>query len=331
MHQNIEKYFKLIDEIRDINILVIGDLMLDVFIYGDVSRVSPEAPVPVVNVKNIRTMPGGASNVAKNLKSLGAKVTLCGVVGQDETGNKLRNVLDDLNIDCFFLDDGRKTSIKTRIIASHQQVVRYDIEEVKKLNARYLKILKEFLENNITSFEGIIISDYGKGVITPKLVSLVTNIAAKYGKIVTVDPKVENFKFYNNVACITPNTKEASEGAGIQIKDEKTLIRAAQKIQKMLHPQALLITRGKDGMNLFDTGMGDNVHIPAVGKEVFDVTGAGDTVISVLTGCLAAGADYKSSAVLSNVAAGIVVGKIGTAVVTTDELKMSVQEILGKD
>lgn len=330
MQQNIERYVELVNCFKKINILVIGDLMLDVFIYGDVNRVSPEAPVPVVNVKNIRTMPGGASNVAKNLKSLGAEVTLCGVAGRDETGAKLRKILSELGIKSFLLDDGRKTSIKTRIIASNQQVVRYDIEEPKKLSPKYVVLLTEFIEKNITSFDGIILSDYGKGVITPKMVGLVTNIASKYGKIVTVDPKVKNFKSYKNVTCITPNTKEASEGVGIKIKDEKTLFKAARKIQKLLSPVCLLVTRGKDGMSLFDSKLKKDIHIPAVAKEVFDVTGAGDTVISVFTGCLSAGADFSDSAVLSNIAAGIVVGKIGTAVVTPEELINSVQQILGE-
>lgn len=329
MQQSIERYIELVNCFKKINILVIGDLMLDVFIYGDVDRVSPEAPVPVVNVKNIRTMPGGASNVAKNLKSLGAEVTLCGVAGRDETGSKLKKFLSELGIKSFLMDDGRKTSIKTRIIASNQQVVRYDIEEPKKLSPKYVMLLNEFIEKNIASFDGIILSDYGKGVITPKVVNLVTNVARKHKKIVTVDPKVENFKFYKNVTCITPNTKEASEGVGIKIKDEKTLFKAARKIQKLLNPVCLLVTRGKDGMSLFDSRLNKDIHIPAVAKEVFDVTGAGDTVISVFTGSLSAGGDFSDSAVLSNIAAGVVVGKIGTAVVTPEELINSVQQILG--
>ncbi|UOD34825.1 D-glycero-beta-D-manno-heptose-7-phosphate kinase [Deferribacteraceae bacterium V6Fe1] len=315
----MKKYADIINNFKNLKILVIGDLMLDVFLYGDVERISPEAPVPVVKVSNMLHVPGGAANVSSNLKSLGADVTLCGVVGDDETGKKFKHIISSQNINAFFLNDGRRTSIKTRVVASNQQVVRYDVEDNKKLSGRYIKEIENFLKNRIKEFRAIIISDYGKGVVTKKLIEVVSKLANENKIPLTVDPKIENFKFYKGVTCITPNTKEASEGSGVNIKDNVTLLKAAKKIMSRLNPETLLITRGSKGMAFFDRD-GNVVKVPALAKEVFDVTGAGDTVISVFTAAIAAGASYIDAMKLSNLAGSIVVGKMGTATVTPDEL-----------
>ncbi|MBC7196269.1 MAG: D-glycero-beta-D-manno-heptose-7-phosphate kinase [Deferribacterales bacterium] len=315
----MKKYVDIINSIKNLKILVIGDLMLDVFLYGDVERISPEAPVPVVKVSNMLHVPGGAANVSSNLKSLGVDVTLCGVVGDDETGKKFRNIISSQKINAFFLNDGRRTSIKTRVIASNQQVVRYDVEDNKKLSGKHIKEIESFLKNRIKEFKAIIISDYGKGVVTKKLIEMVSKLANENKIPLTVDPKIENFKFYKGVTCITPNTKEASEGSGVNIKDNVTLLKAAKKIMNRLNPETLLITRGSKGMAFFDS-VGNVVKVPALAKEVFDVTGAGDTVISVFTAAIAAGANYIDAMKLSNLAGSIVVGKMGTATVTPNEL-----------
>lgn len=315
----MKKYADIINNFKNLKILVIGDLMLDVFLYGDVERISPEAPVPVVKVSNMLHVPGGAANVSSNLKSLGVDVTLCGVVGDDETGKKFRNIISSQKINAFFLNDGRRTSIKTRVIASNQQVVRYDVEDNKKLSGKHIKEIESFLKNRIKEFKAIIISDYGKGVVTKKLIEMVSKLANENKIPLTVDPKIENFKFYKGVTCITPNTKEASEGSGVNIKDNVTLLKAAKKIMNRLNPETLLITRGSKGMAFFDS-VGNVVKVPALAKEVFDVTGAGDTVISVFTAAIAAGANYIDAMKLSNLAGSIVVGKMGTATVTPNEL-----------
>ena len=315
----MDNYIKIIESFKNLKILVIGDLMLDVFLYGDVERISPEAPVPVVRVLNIMHLPGGAANVSSNLKSLGVDVTLCGVVGGDETGRKFRQIIDNQGINTFFIDDGRKTSIKTRVVASNQQVVRFDVEENKKLSSKYVGYIEKFLEDKINGFDAVIISDYGKGVITKKLIEKVSEITRHRKIPLTVDPKIENFRFYKGVTCITPNTKEASEGSGIKIKDYEAVVKAARKIIKMLNPETLLITMGSKGMALFDS-KGEIIKVPALAKEVFDVTGAGDTVISVFTSCIAAKASYIDAVKLSNLAGSIVVGKMGTATVSPEEL-----------
>jgi len=312
-------YVDIINNFKNLKILVIGDLMLDLFLYGDVERISPEAPVPVVKVSNMLYVPGGAANVSSNLKALGADVTLCGVVGEDETGKKFKNIISSQKIKAFFLNDGRRTSIKTRVVASNQQVVRYDVEDNKKLSVKYIKEIENYLQSSIKEFNAIIISDYGKGVVTKKLIEIVVKFANENKIPLTVDPKIENFKFYKGVTCITPNTKEASEGSGVNIKDSASLIKAAKKIINRLNPETLLITRGSKGMAFFDRD-GNVVNVPALAKEVFDVTGAGDTVISVFTAAIAAGANYIDAMKLSNLAGSIVVGKMGTATVTPGEL-----------
>jgi D-glycero-beta-D-manno-heptose-7-phosphate kinase len=310
-------------------VLVVGDLILDEFIWGKADRISPEAPVPVVWAQSRSTMPGGASNVANNIASLGGQAFLCGVVGEDKNGQVLMEQLQQKGVNCdgIILDPGRPTTVKTRIIAAHQQVVRVDWEETRVLSAEKISLLMETLKNRLPDVDAVIIEDYGKGVVTPRVLKNIIALAKRHKKIITVDPKIEHFSLYKGVTAMTPNEKEASAGSGIKIADEPDVDRVGWALLKKLGCEGVLITQGEKGMKLFSAkggpasgGKGSSViHIPTVAQEVFDVSGAGDTVISVFTLALASRVNMVDAAIISNVAAGIVVGKIGVAVVTQKE------------
>ncbi|MEF3254174.1 MAG: D-glycero-beta-D-manno-heptose-7-phosphate kinase [Deferribacterales bacterium] len=318
-----------LDKLTKTKIIVIGDVMLDIFVYGDVSRISPEAPVPVVNVKHEKKIPGGAANVALNLSELGIKTSLIGLIGNDEDGKFLENYLNNHDISTFLLTDGRPTTLKTRIIANNQQVVRIDREVAHHLTDKKIDKVIEFVKKHIDDFDGIIISDYNKGVITKKLVKRLSDLCFENNKIITVDPKPENFFYYKGVTTLTPNNKEASAATGINIKDENSLLKCGKYILNKLKSKSLVITRGPKGMTIFEEN--NTETLPALAKEVYDVTGAGDTVISILTAGLSAGISLRESAIISNIAAGIVVGKIGTATVSYDELKEGIKEYIQRN
>lgn len=312
--------FEIIDKLHNAKLIVIGDLMLDIFIYGNVDRISPEAPVPVVTVAKQQVMPGGAANVAANLSSLGITPTLLGVAPDDDSGRQLKKILNDLNINCKYFEDGRSTIVKTRIIAGNQQVVRFDKENKDKLKRNVTQLIIDEVAKIIDDYDGVVLSDYGKGVITKYLIENLSALCRKKRKIITVDPKVENFRLYKDVTCVTPNNKEASMAMNMEIGNEKSLIECGKQILNSLNCDNVIITRGQEGMSLFSKNKKIK-NIPAVAKEVFDVTGAGDTVISVLSAALAVGSDLQQAAVLANTAAGVVVAKVGTATVTIDEIK----------
>ena len=306
---------------RNAKVLVVGDLILDEFLWGDVSRISPEAPVPVVWVKKESFMPGGASNVANNLSSLGANVYLAGVIGDDERGAVLKGELEQKGINTagIITDDTRPTILKTRVVAQHQQVVRIDRERVDPLGAGVVAKLIRYIESIMKDIDAVIIEDYGKGVITPALLRKVVPAAKRHNKIISVDPKEENFKYYKGISVITPNNNEASKAVGFEIKDEATLVKAGEVLLRKLNCKIALITLGENGMAVFQKAKPVK-HIPTMAQEVFDVSGAGDTVIATYTLSLAAGADPIMAAHIANCAAGIVVGKVGIAVVTPNEL-----------
>lgn len=320
-------------------ILVIGDVILDQYIRGSVSRISPEAPVPIVlQHGDGQYTPGGAANVAHNLSSLGAHVTLTGRIGQDNEGKILLKELKKRRIPAqgIFIEKGHPTIFKTRVIADHQQVVRVDREASDFIDEGpvYAR-MKKFILNAVASCDGIIISDYGKGMISASLVNEICSLALRKKKIVTVDPKVEHFGYYSGVTAITPNKKEAenairdikirqSSGRRLgvnfdRLETDADIDLAGQELLRFLDLESLLITLGNQGMRLFERGK-KPVHINTRAREVFDVTGAGDTVISVFTLALTAGATKHEAADLSNYAAGIVVGKLGAAAVTRQEL-----------
>jgi len=305
------------------SILVIGDIMLDQFIWGRVSRISPEAPVPVVEVERESTMLGGAANVANNLVSLGSKVLLCGVVGNDRPGQEVISELEDMGVDIggVSIDSSRPTSIKTRIVAHAQQVVRYDLEKRISLQPSNIQQILDFIREKTDHISAIILSDYGKGVLSRKLMHGMVDIIGN-SVPVAVDPNVKNFSLYRNVTVITPNKTQAAEFTGMKIANDQSLLKAAKKIMNNNRSKAVLITRGEEGMALFEPS-GRVTHIKSIARKVYDVTGAGDTVIAAFTLAIASGLDMKSAAFLSNIAAGIVVGEIGTSTVKIDVLRKS--------
>lgn len=305
-------------------IIVVGDVMLDHFIKGDVSRISPEAPVPVVAVKNEFFVAGGAGNVAVNLAALGARPKLLSVVGKDVGGEILKDFLRSQNVDINGIvnDTDRPTTQKIRVMAEQQQIVRFDRESKAIISAAVANECMKSFQYAIKTAKGVILSDYGKGMLSDKNIKTIIDTCRKHKIPVCVDPKIDNFKKYKNITCMTPNAKEAWEGAGAAPQPgEPAIEKLGNKIMKMLNADSLLITRGADGMSLFEKGKVKPSSIKATAREVYDVTGAGDTVISVLTLALACKATLKEAAVLSNYAAGIVVSKSGTATATREEIE----------
>jgi rfaE bifunctional protein kinase chain/domain len=316
-----------LDNMRDARLLVIGDIMLDHFIWGKVTRISPEAPVPVVDIHSESIMLGGAANVLNNIISLGGRAGICGVIGHDEMGRRVVHELRLKSVDTegLVVEEDRPTTIKTRVIAHNQQVVRFDRESKGDLSAAAEKFILDYARGIKDSLSGMIVSDYAKGVVSRRLINGLVKIARERGIPIAVDPKVGHFDYYKNVTVVTPNNLEASQAAGFDITDETTLLAAGKKIIDRLKCDAVLITRGEHGMSLFEKGR-QPVHIPTVAKEVYDVTGAGDTVIAVFTLALAARADMREAAVIANHAAGIVVGEVGTATVKPEQLRKAIKE-----
>jgi rfaE bifunctional protein kinase chain/domain len=321
---------RLIEAVRRFSrkrILVIGDVMLDRFIWGAVSRISPEAPVPVVEIQSETTCLGGAANVSANVASLGAVPVPIGVIGGDLEGKRLQEEFRSLGAPLAGLvaDVGRATSVKTRIIAHHQQICRTDREDRVPISAAiHEKVIQRF-KAALQKADAIIVSDYAKGLISKPLLRKILPAARASGKIVCVDPKLRDLGAYQPATVITPNSLEAERASGITISNTRELMRAGKKIIKLTRVRHLLITRGEKGMALFQ-GDSSVTHIPTLAREVFDVTGAGDTVISLLALGLVSRLSILEAAVLSNIAAGIVVGKLGTAAVTQEELISRVRD-----
>lgn len=313
---------------RNKRILVFGDLMLDRFIFGSVSRISPEAPVPVVEIKTENTCLGGAANVAANVWSLGGVPVPLGIMGGDYEGECLREEFLSLGspVNNLIVDTKRPTSVKTRIIAHHQQVCRTDREDRSRISHAIQSRVAEKFKAALPSVEAVIISDYAKGLLSPSLLKKTLPMAKSARKIVCIDPKMKDLSVYKPATVITPNIAEAEYASGISIYGLRDLIRAGKKILRDSGIEHLLITRGEEGMALFKSDS-SVTHIPTVAQEVFDVTGAGDTVISTLALSLVAGLSILEAAILSNIAAGIVVGKLGTAYVTPEELIAAILRI----
>lgn len=318
----MKKLIRHVRSFRGKKILVVGDVMVDAFIYGQVSRISPEAPVPVVEVTGEKYMPGGAANVASNIVAVGGRSAILGSVGDDEAGKRLMATLTGRGIDVSRMtaDSSRPTIMKTRVIAHHQQVVRFDREIKGVPSESVISGLIKGFKSAATSADAVIISDYGKGVINRKMLDVVIPCCSARNIPITVDPKIEHFLDYKNVTSITPNLYEAADGMKVSLPDTEAAVRAlGAAIVKKLGCRTLIITRGEKGMTLFGES-GRITDMPTRAKEIFDVTGAGDTVIAVFTLALAAGADFIDAAELANYAAGIVVGKLGTATVSSEEL-----------
>jgi rfaE bifunctional protein kinase chain/domain len=318
-------YNKILQVFKKRKVLVIGDLILDRYIWGKVNRISPEAPVPVVEVSHENFLLGGAANVAHNIVSLGGHATIVGIAGRDRSGDIVKTMMEEKGIHCDGIFWGsRATTVKTRVIAHNQQVVRFDREDKTRVDGRMLGRILEYVEDVLSGHDAIVLSDYKKGVISCELVKAILKKTRPKKIFLSVDPKVGHFHCYRHVSLITPNVHEASIASGIDIKDEKSLLEAGRLLLRKLSCDAVLITRGERGMSLFrkDTV----VHIPTAAKNVYDVTGAGDTVIAAFTLARAAGAKMEEAAVIANHAAGIVVGEVGTAIVIPEQLRKSLSK-----
>ena len=304
-----------------LSILVIGDVMLDQFIYGNVERISPEAPVPVVEVEREVFCLGGAANVVRNLHHLGARVALVGVVGGDENAEEIRTQLGEMGVGSEGLIElaDRPTAIKTRVIAQHQQVVRFDRELRAALPTGVHERMLDQLRGALPDAGAVIVSDYGKGIVTARFMESLVAAASAHGVLVAVDPKPVNAPFYRGVGVMTPNVKETESMMGLPARSDAEAESAGTELLRRHGCEAVLVTRGESGMTLVERD-GGTCHIPTVARDVFDVTGAGDTTISVLALARAAGCSYLDAACLANVAAGIAVGKLGTTAVTAEEL-----------
>ena len=320
----------ILKNFRKIHLLVVGDLMLDRFIWGEVERLSPEAPVPVLRVCSESCRLGGAANVVHNVRSLGAQVTACGVVGTDGAGETLLDELQRIGASTGGVCADREVhSIqKTRIIArpSHQQIVRLDRENHTPIRDATLERICRFVVTNAARFDAILVSDYGKGVVHPNLLKCLAGLAADKKLPLVIDPKKENFERYQRASLITPNKDEASAASGVAIRDDQTLTMAGQRLLQMWRAKAVLITRGPEGMSLFRPRQAAQ-HFPTQPREVFDVTGAGDTVVAVCALALAAGARYEEAAVLANHAAGLVGDEIGTVAVPLARLDRIIRDL----
>ena len=300
-------------------ILVVGDLMIDHYLWGSCKRISPEAPVQVINVDNENSVLGGSGNVINNLKALGAQVDIISIIGGCEISNELKELLTDIKVNAKYLitQKDRITSKKTRIIASQQQVVRYDRESTDEINRESQDKILESFKKIVTNYDAVLLSDYGKGVLTPKLTQSLISIANKNNKKVLVDPKGLDYSKYKGAYLLTPNKKEASEATQINIKDDESLTKAIIQLKTNCNLSVSLITLSEQGVAIYDNKLRT---YPTVAREVFDVTGAGDTVLASLGFSLACGYNIDDAVEFSNLAAGVVVGKIGSSTATLNEV-----------
>ena len=333
---NYQRAQQIISKFSDLRIVTLGDLMLDEFIWGEVRRVSPEAPVPVIEVKRESWHLGGAGNVVSNLLELGARAIPIGVVGADDAAKILRDRFAERNarLDGIITDSSRPTTRKTRVVAhsgrQNQQMVRADREDRSPVsNAVEVRVIAAF-NQALSNADAVVISDYDKGLLTPRVLRTVIESARSRARLVCLDPKIRNFAHYREVDVITPNQVEAERASGLEITDESSLIAAAIRIRELIECKNVLITRGDRGMSMLNE-VGEMTHIQTVAREVYDVTGAGDTVIATLALALASGARLDEAAIIANHAAGVVVAKVGTATVSRDELLAALSHKSGQN
>ncbi|MCA9497694.1 MAG: D-glycero-beta-D-manno-heptose-7-phosphate kinase [Nitrospira sp.] len=322
---SVRKFKEYIQRFSRARILVLGDLILDHYVWGKVHRVSPEAPVPVVHVDSESYRMGGAANVYHNILTLGGQAELCGVVGADPVGKQF---LADIRRSSPFtsgviVDSSRPTIKKTRVVAHNQQIVRFDVEQRHDISSQQTKKIIRHVASRLPGVSCLVISDYAKGMITADLMKTIHTLAGQFGVPIVVDPKVEHMAYYQGVTVITPNHLEAKQAAGFLPSQDVPVEQIGLALQQRLQCQAIVITRGEEGMSIFNQ-RGQSWSIPAVARQVYDVTGAGDTVISTLALALSAKASLPEAAVLANQAAGIVVGMVGTATVTRTQLQKAV-------
>ncbi|MGQ9706505.1 MAG: D-glycero-beta-D-manno-heptose-7-phosphate kinase [bacterium] len=325
----MRRLINIVENFAGRRVLVIGDCMLDEYVYGDCSRISPEAPIPVFLQKQARDFPGGATNVSANIKAVGGEPIVVGVVGNDLPGKRLVEVMKEKGIDDRGIveSDLRRTTVKTRIVARGQQMIRIDKEIVKELSPEESESIKERIEDLISSADSIIISDYGKGMITRDIIQFLLEHKGGRDIKIVVDPKVNHFDLYRSMTIITPNHREASSAIGFEIVDVNSMVKVGKKLLGKVDCENVLITWGEMGMVLFQRN-NEPVFIPATARSVYDVTGAGDTVVAILALALASGADIEDASRIANFAGGIVVEKAGTSVVYKEELIIIIEENL---
>ena len=324
MNRSVHRYLQRFPRCH---VLILGDVMLDEYMWGTVSRISPEAPVPVVAVRSETVKVGGAGNVATNVAALGGRVSLVGIVGNDAAAERLGHELELAGVksDGLIVDASRPTTIKSRVVAGSQHVVRFDRESDAPASRAIRRRVVAAVQERLPKADVLLISDYAKGLVGPGLVREVLALAARHRTPVAVDPKVQHLTLFTGVTLVAPNHHEAAAAARVSVRSEADLLRVGQMLLRRLKARAVLITRGEQGMSLFEAGKAV-VHIPTVAREVYDVTGAGDTVMGALSLALAAEADMHTAALLANYAAGVVVGKRGTATVTRAELQRALQD-----
>jgi rfaE bifunctional protein kinase chain/domain len=316
-----ERLQTLFGNLKGKRVGVVGDLMLDRYYWGSVARISPEAPVPVVEIESESTRLGGAANVANNIASLGGIPVMVGVVGKDDGGAQLQKLMRESGfpVDGVFVDPSRPTTVKTRIIAHHQHVVRIDQEVKQDVSEEFQGRMLDFLSSASNGLDAIIIEDYNKGVVTKSAIPEIVDVARKSGSIITADPKFNNFFEYKRVTVFKPNRKETEEALGCRLTNGVSVEQAGRQLLEQLEAENVLLTLGEHGMSLFERS-GDITHVPARARDVADVSGAGDTVISTLTMTLAAGATVKEASSLANLAGGIVCSEVGIVPVNHEAL-----------
>ena len=312
----------IISRFHSSKVLIVGDIMIDQFIWGKVSRISPEAPVPVVKVTSESLLLGGCANVLNNVFSMGGNVAVSGIVGSDDMGSWLIDKLKEMNVDTtgIIVEPKRPTIVKTRVVAHSQQVVRFDREDKLPVSEDSLQRMLGYIKSMKDNLGAVVISDYNKGVFSEELIKGILEITSEKGIMLCIDPKQSDFSLYSGCDLITPNHQEMERALGTELETSDEITKGGRTLIRKFGFGALLVTRGEEGMSLFEND-GRVTHIPTVARDVFDVTGAGDTVIGVFALCVAAGATFKEASVLANHAAGIAVGKVGTAPVYQDELK----------
>ena len=316
-----ERVKSIFHAFRDRSVLVIGDVMLDEYLVGHVHRISPEAPVPVVDVTDREIRFGGAANVALNIRALDMNPLIIGVIGEDREGDICRDLFRKYGMkDTGLLAlANRPTTLKTRIIGQTQHIARVDREDKSYLNEEDAVKLIGLVESLIQEADGVIIQDYNKGVLTETVIKSTIDLATRNNKLITVDPKFMNFKVYKSVSLFKPNIKETEAALAMHIDDEKSLVSAGEQLMDLLKPQSLLITRGPQGMSLFEQN-GNMIHVPTKARKIADVSGAGDTVISTITASLLGGASFQEAATIANYAAGLVCEEVGIVPVNKNKL-----------
>lgn len=318
---SINRLEKILNSFNKVKVAVVGDMMLDEYLIGKVNRISPEAPVPVVNVEEEKFVLGGAANVANNLRNLNGQVLVYGVIGEDNNGQKFIKELERIGIISrgIVKDETRPTIIKSRVLSQGQQLLRLDWEKDTQISEEIQNKIIENIEKNIDEIDAILLSDYNKGVLTKNVAKKIIELGKKYNKKVLVDPKPQNFLNYVGATSMTPNRKEILDYLGIKkFNSEDEILKGMKKIREELQLENLVLTRSEEGFSLLENN--DYMRVPTVAREVFDVTGAGDTFISTLLLSLCAGASLYEAGVIANMASGVVVAKIGTATVTKEEI-----------